>query len=65
VVIFVIYFYQVGELDMRKLSPILLATALSTLAVSTLTVTTYAADEGVIIKTSRPPYKPGRQTDDK
>ena len=49
---------------MRKLSHLLLAAALSTLAFSTLTVTTCAADDGDSIKTGRLPYKPGRQIDD-
>ena len=49
---------------MRKLSRILIASALSTLAFSTLTVTTCAADDSDSIKTGRPPYKPGRQIDD-
>ena len=46
---------------MRNISRVLIATAFSTLAVSAMTPTTWAADDGDSIKTSRPPYKPGRQ----
>ena len=46
---------------MAKLSLMLFATALSALVFSTVTVTTYAADQADSIKTSRPPYKPGRE----
>jgi hypothetical protein len=47
---------------MRKLSHILIATALSTLAFSSLTITTCAAEDDAV-ETARPPYKPGRQID--
>jgi len=49
---------------MRNLSRVLIATAFSTLAFSMLTPTTSSADEGDAVKSSRPPYKPGRQIDD-
>ena len=44
---------------MRNFSRILIATALSTLA-----LTTWAAKEGGPVKTSDAPYKPGREIDD-
>jgi hypothetical protein len=43
------------KLDMRKLPRILIASALSTLAFSTLPVTTWA-DDGDSVKTDRAPY---------
>jgi hypothetical protein len=46
---------------MRNLPRFLIATALSTLALSTLSFTTWAADAGDPVKRSRPPYKPGRE----
>ena len=48
---------------MQKLTRILIVTALSTLALSTLPMTT-RADDGDSVKTDRAPYKPGRQIDD-
>jgi hypothetical protein len=51
------------KLDMRNLPRILIATALSTLALSTVSLTTWA-DDGDPVKTSPSPYKPGRQIDD-
>jgi hypothetical protein len=51
------------KLDMRNLSRVLIATAFSTLAFSTLTPTTWA-DDGDAVKSSRPPYKPGREIND-
>ena len=48
---------------MRNFSRVLIATAFSTLAFSTLTPTTWA-DDGDSVKTSRPPYKPGREIND-
>ena len=48
---------------MRNLPRILIATALSTLALSTVSLATWA-DDGDPVKTSRPPYKPGRELDD-
>jgi len=47
---------------MRRLSRILIATALSTLAVSSLTITACAAEDDSV-KAASPPYKPGRQID--
>jgi hypothetical protein len=47
------------KLDMRNFSRILIATALSTLA-----LTTWAAKEGDPVQTANPPYKPGREIDD-
>ena len=49
---------------MRSLPRILIATVLSTLALSTLSLTTWAADDTDPVKSARPPYKPGRQIDD-
>ena len=49
-------------LTMRKLFHILIATALSTPALSSLPITTRAAEDDTV-KTARPPYKPGRQID--
>jgi hypothetical protein len=51
------------KLDMRKFTSILILTALSPLALSTLPVTAWAED-GDSVKTQRAPYKPGRQIDD-
>jgi hypothetical protein len=50
-------------LDMPNLSRVLIATAFSTLAFSTLTPATWA-DDGDAVKSSRPPYKPGREIND-
>jgi hypothetical protein len=50
---------------MRNLPRILIASALSTLALSTMTITTAAADPGDSVKTGSPPYKPGREIDDR
>jgi len=49
---------------MRKLSSILIVAALSGLSLSSLTITAFAGDESDAVKTSRPPYKPGREIDD-
>ena len=49
---------------MQRLSPILIATSLFALASCSLTVAAFAADGNDTVKTSRPPYKPGREIDD-
>jgi hypothetical protein len=51
------------KLDMRNLPRLLIATALSTLAVSTVSLTTWA-DDSDPVKSSHYPYKAGRQIDD-
>ena len=49
---------------MRNLPRILIATALSMLVVSTAAMTTWAATDDDEVKSSRPPYKAGRQIED-
>ena len=48
---------------MRTFTPILIAAAMAA-ALSAVALTTLAADEGNSVKTSQPPYKPGRQIDE-
>jgi hypothetical protein len=65
VVILVTFFCYVNlleKLDMRNLPRLLIATALSTLALSTVSLTW--ADDTDPVKSASPPYKPGRQIDD-
>jgi len=51
------------KLDMRNLPRLLIATALLTLAVSTVSLTAWA-DDSDPVKSSHYPYKAGRQIDD-
>jgi len=55
--------HQSGDTNMRTFTPILIAAAMAA-ALSAVALTTLAADEGNSVKTSQPPYKPGRQIDE-
>jgi hypothetical protein len=48
---------------MRTFTPILMAAAMAA-GLSAVGLTISAADEGNSLKTSQPPYKPGRQIDE-
>ena len=48
---------------MRTFIPILAAAAMAA-GLSAVALTTSAADEGNSVKTSQPPYKPGREIDE-
>jgi hypothetical protein len=48
---------------MRTFIPILMAAAVAA-GLSAVAVATSAADEGNSVRTSQPPYKPGRQIDE-
>jgi len=55
--------HQSGDTKMRTFTPIFIAAAMAA-ALSAVALTTSAADEGNSVKSSQPPYKPGRQIDE-
>jgi hypothetical protein len=55
--------HQSGDTNMRTFTPILMAAAMAA-GLSAVGLTISAADEGNSLKTSQPPYKPGRQIDE-